>query len=625
MSYYFLKISSAINQAGLKPVRILLLLCLILASQAQLGSCSEYTLDGQPLTPPEKWVLAQVMAGKRADLEKRFGIALKNYQLRARFLEKLIAGEFDHLRIPRQGVQIFNAIIENPLDLRNAEVNYYVRLSRCIFKKRVDLRDSHFKKSLDLSYSLFCDRADSEAMKVDGDAIYDDAIFEDEVVWTAVTVGGRFNCERVEFWHPEKEAIFNSLKVGDSVFIRGSIFHGPVNAAVAYMGRHLQADGTTFLSPNKTVNFRRIRVGMSAFFRGASFHGPVIFQSADIAENFVANGAIFLGPKTANLSRLKVGQKALFDDSDKTKNQEPLSIRCPLDMSYGNYNDLEIRGSANKNSSEKSINLPSLSFRGGVIQHELIIEHAKIAKLDASKFQVKGPAKFSDLEIETSADFGSSACQSLDFIKVTWPKIDKKTRTRQVDLAGLTYNAISIDKDNSDYQAKDVLAIKDFVETSPFNTESYVQLETFFRNIGREDTAKEVFIRMHDRELSLKIEWYDPRRWLEWLFWGKIAGYGRAPFRVFFLSMIFILLGAFLFDPEYLTANKMSPEGRIYKSMIMRFFLSLDRFLPIELGLAKYWEARERKFFIWFYFYLHQVLGWILLPIALASIYSQLK
>jgi hypothetical protein len=152
-----------------------------------------------------------------------------------------------------------------------------------------------------------------------------------------------------------------------------------------------------------------------------------------------------------------------------------------------------------------------------------------------------------------------------------------------------------------------------------------VQLETFFRNIGREDTAKEVFIRMHDRELSLKLKWYDPRRWVEWLFWGKIAGYGRAPFRVFVLSLIFILFGAFVFDPEYLTANKMSLEGRIYKSAIMRFFLSLDRFLPIELGLAKHWEAKGRNFFIWFYFYLHQVLGWILIPIALASIYSQLK
>jgi hypothetical protein len=194
-----------------------------------------------------------------------------------------------------------------------------------------------------------------------------------------------------------------------------------------------------------------------------------------------------------------------------------------------------------------------------------------------------------------------------------------------VDLAGLTYNSISIDKDNSNYQAKDVLAIKEFVEASPFSTESYVQLETFFRNIGIDDAAKEVFIRMHDRELSLKLKWYDPRRWLEWLFWGKIAGYGRAPFRVFFLSLILILFGAFLFDPEYLTTDKMSPEGRIYKSVIMRFFLSLDRFLPIELGLAKNWEAKGRKFFIWFYFYLHQVLGWILIPIALASIYSQLK
>lgn len=622
----FLKDIMHINLGGSKLVKIWFVPCLILMALAQYGSCAEYSLDGQPLIASEKWVLAQVTAGKRADLKKRFGLELKSYRLRARFLEKLIAGEYDHLRVPRQGVQIANAIIEEPLDLRNAEANYYVRLSRCIFKKPVDFRDSIFKKSLDLSSSLFCGQANFEAMKIGGDAIYDGAIFEDEVVLTAVTVGGRFNCERAEFWHPEKEVIFNSMTVGDSIFIRNSIFHGPVNSAVACMGRHLQADGTLFLSPTQTVNFRRIRVGMSAFFRGAIFHGPIIFQSAEINENFVVNGAIFLGQKTANFSRLKVGQKALFDDSDKTKNQEPLSIRCAFDMSYGNYHDLEIRGTPiEENNPEKSILLPSLSFSGGVIQHELIIDHARIGKLDASKLQVKGPVRFSDLEIETSAEFGNSAFQSLDFKKVTWPKINEKTHSRPVNLAGLTYNTISIDKYTSNYKPEEVLSIKNFVESSPFSTESYVQLETFFRNIGKEDSAKEVFISMHNRELAEKMAWYDPRRWLEWLFWGQIAGYGRAPFRVFFLSLVLILLGAFLFDPEYLTANKRPPENRIYKSMIMRFFLSLDRFLPIELGLAKHWESKERSFFIWFYFYLQQVLGWILLPIALASIYSQLK
>jgi hypothetical protein len=59
----------------------------------------------------------------------------------------------------------------------------------------------------------------------------------------------------------------------------------------------------------------------------------------------------------------------------------------------------------------------------------------------------------------------------------------------------------------------------------------------------------------------------------------------------------------------------------------MTFFLKqiFLQNLPYITGLAKSWDSNGRRFLIWFYFYLQQILGWILIPIALASIYSQLK
>jgi hypothetical protein len=115
------------------------------------------------------------------------------------------------------------------------------------------------------------------------------------------------------------------------------------------------------------------------------------------------------------------------------------------------------------------------------------------------------------------------------------------------------------------------------------------------------------------------------RRWLEWFLWGVLAGYGRAPFRVFFVSLSVILLGAILYNPKHLKARQTSTEGKIYQAAVLRCFLSLDRFLPVDLGLAKYWQHQDRHFFIWFYFNLELILGWILIPIGLASIYTQIK
>jgi hypothetical protein len=238
---------------------------------------------------------------------------------------------------------------------------------------------------------------------------------------------------------------------------------------------------------------------------------------------------------------------------------------------------------------------------------------------------VKGPTQFTNVEIVTLADFRDSAFQTLAFKEVVLPARDQTTHLRKVYLSDCTYSGISIDKpDDADYDQKDYQKIRNIIETSPFSTQTYVQLEAFFKRIGRDKWANEVFIRMHDRDLAEKMPWWSLRRWLEWFFWGVLAGYGRAPFRVFFVSLSLIAIGALLYDPGHLKVGRPA-EGKVYKAIVIRFLLSLDRFLPIDLGLAKYWDSKACHFLIWFYFHLEFILRWILIPIALASIYSQIK
>jgi hypothetical protein len=287
---------------------------------------------------------------------------------------------------------------------------------------------------------------------------------------------------------------------------------------------------------------------------------------------------------------------------------------------------LEIKGTLNEaKNSDKKINIPKLLLSGSAINRDLMIDQVAIDNLEMNYLQVKGVARLNEIKVIKSANFRYSAFQTLDFQNVVWPEKEKGENFRKVYLNELTYNSLNINKlDDADYDNKDFQAIKDFVEASPFNTQSYMQMEALFKRIGRESWSKEVFIQMNDRELAEKMPWWDLRRWLEWFFWGRIAGYGRAPFRVFFLSLALIILGAYLFDPEHM-AEKRDTGGKKYKVMVMRFFISLDRFLPIDLGLARHWDSKVSSFFIWFYYHFLKIIGWILIPIALASIYSQLK
>jgi hypothetical protein len=617
-TYSLLNLGCGITGVGMKVLRFLLPLCLLIVMQAQYVSCQVDAVEGTPLTPQEKWVLEQVRQGKEADLREKFGAVPGMLKLSAGFLTKLLVKGFDNGRTQYQGIQIVHAVIDEPLDLRNAEINYYTRLSQSLFMKEIKFQNSHFKKPLDMSGSRFYGPVSFEQMKVDGDATYNDAIFEKEVEWTAAIIDGKFYAKGAEFCSKDKEAIFNGMKVNYTIYLTGAKFHGPVNFVVVSTGRHLMVDKAKFLNPTGLVNFKSIKVGWGVNINKSEFYGPLSFLSAEINEEFRVQETKLFNNKTANFSNLKVNQKVLF---------EAETIKSDVDMSYGNFYDLAIGISKNeKGTCSKIIDMESLKLEGSLIKRNFMINCIKISKLNASYMQVKFRANFNEVDIKDSADFSNSAFQNLNFDDIRWPEKDKKTNVRKVDIGELTYNRISIDKpDNKEFQQEDFQKIKDFVDASPFNTQSYIQLESFLKRIGKESWANEIFIRMHNRGLAEAKPWWDPRRWLEWFFWGMLAGYGREPFRVFFISLGFIILGAYLYDPGYLKKAKYSADGKTYRSIVIRVLLSLDRFLPVELGLGKDWDSEARHFIIWLFFHLQLIIGWILIPIALASIYSQLK
>jgi hypothetical protein len=156
--------------------------------------------------------------------------------------------------------------------------------------------------------------------------------------------------------------------------------------------------------------------------------------------------------------------------------------------------------------------------------------------------------------------------------------------------------------------------------------------------------ANETFIKGKRREYI--SNWWNPVNWLVLIFWDGLAGYGRKPGRTFGLSILIIFIGAYFFDPRFLEIKSIKKwkwfsdisllnnerfinllkEKNFYKYISLRFILSLDRFLPgVNLGLAKSWEPDNIEYKIWLYWHIHKILGWILIPIGLAAIYTQIK
>ena len=75
------------------------------------------------LNPAEKWVVAQVTAGKTADLSEQFPDKEKDKRkLSAHFLEQLLTGALPGIKLHRHGVRIIGATIDEPVDLENAQI-----------------------------------------------------------------------------------------------------------------------------------------------------------------------------------------------------------------------------------------------------------------------------------------------------------------------------------------------------------------------------------------------------------------------------------------------------------------------------------------------------------------------
>ena len=446
--------------------------------------------------------------------------------------------------------------------------------------------------------------ANFNCLKV-GHAFLDKVTFQGPVNFSSANIAGQFNANGAQFLSKEYTADFNGLKVGQGAFFDNATFHGPVNFIQADIGVVFSAKEIQFLHQEETANFKTMRVGQSAYFNKAVFQGPVNFLQTNILGQFNASGAQFLSKKDpAVFEGMRVGQSALFWE---------VTCRSDVYLTDGNFFDLYIQG-AKEDKKDETAGSTRLNLKGTLIHRESVVQDLKLAALDARHLRVKRKATFQNLVIKESANFQNAVLGPLEFKEVTWP--DKK---ENLELGGMTYTSLAINQPDN-YQG-----LLELVENSAFNSQNYLQLANYFKRSGHDDWADEVFMALKDRELG-QMGWYNPGRWLVLIFWGWLAGYGQAPLRILWFSLVIVILGAYLFDPKHLEDDKRPPASNKYRTILLRFLISLDRFLPaVDMRLAKNWKAKDTPFPIWAYFTIERGLGWVLISIALVAIYTQIK
>jgi uncharacterized protein YjbI with pentapeptide repeats len=635
-------------------VRVILLATLALSLSLSAGKTDAAALPGLgELTFQEKWVLERVAAGEVADLKEKFGPEDKGRQLRARFLEALLTDALPGFKAHRGGIYLAHAIVTEPLALEFAAVDHAIFFINCRFQDLVNCGGCYFKKSLTVKQSVFAGPANFYRLKVGVDAFFGDTIFEGPANFGGAFIEGQFTLSGARFTARDSEANFNGLSVGQSATFKNAAFAGHLDLTGARIGGEFNLAGARFQGKDRKALFSGLKVGQSASLLNAVFEGYVDFGGADISGEFFADQARFLSPEQkVSFNGLKVGPRASFDQTlfqgpvdfslasvagllifhqtkFENRDQRPNFFGLKVEQ-HAFFNETAFQGGVSLVGAQiknlmlagapgAALTYPEVNLDGAQVDYSLIIGDLSLGSLQATRLTVKGPAILKNLQIAQRADLRDSSFYSLKMLNVSWP-----TQPDQLWLEGLTYQALSAGEGPQDWRK-----LVGWVNQSRFDTRNYSQLEAYFRHGGYQDRADEVHIQGNRRQ-NLE-QWWRPDHLATLIFWDGLAGYGRRPGRTFWLSLLIVLVGTGFFDhknfdPSFVGGWRWLLDGSRSKTAVVRFFLSLDEFLPgVDLGLARLWQMSSISFPTLLYYHFHKISGWILVPIGLAAIFSQFK
>ena len=693
------------------------------------------SLNYNPNPAAEKWILERIAAGQVADLSLVFSDE-KERVISSLFLENILTNSIKEIKISRQEIKIFHALIYDSINLENLVIPYEVYLNYCRFENNVNFSNSHFQKGLSfegcsfkdanfnglkveksaiLSKAVFSESvgfmcadiagqfvanetyfksveksvnfngmkvgiaaffnkaffagpanfghtnvtgnfeasevqfknvkemASFNGMKVGHVAIFHKAVFEGPVNFVNAEISVSFECHEAQFNNSEFVTDFNSMKVGHTAFFNKAVFAGPVNFGNVNISCNFEADESQFKNKEKMINFNGMKVGGTVLFRKSCFAGPVEFFGADIDGQFIGNEIVFNNPnQVIKFIGMKVKGVVLFHKAifaglvdfrevEISSNIEFAETQFKNIEIVANFNTIKVNGSILfvntdfsgtiylsdaslldliiKSNKESYQPLSSLDISRTVITRRLQIENIKLLDMIATSLCVKGDTTLRNVSIERGAMLDYSNFQTISILDISWPKTLK--------LNGMTYQNIKAEPEEQSLQV-----LLNMINHSVYSKDVYTNLEEFFKLQGYTEKADKIFIAQKHRERKEILKRFSLSWWWN-LFFDISVQYGRSPGRVLYVIAGVVGFGCFIFwQRDGMEPIRLEDACRHYNG----FWYSLGLFTPfVDLGSVRIWQPKKERWFARNYMHAHKILGWLLIPIALAAFTGIIK
>jgi uncharacterized protein YjbI with pentapeptide repeats len=536
------------------------------------------------LTEAEAWIVAQLNAGEIADLPAHFRDE-NDWKIDAHFLEDLLAGAVGSLKQHRHGIRIIGAIIDEPVELNNAQIKCEVQLTHCHLRSGTTFNGASFAGSISFDESVFDSGVSFANARITGDASFKNITFKGPVSFMAAEISGFFYADETEFWDEETGAMFAAMKIGGSASFERAIFNGPTSFLMADIVGHLLMSSAQFCgrTAQRAADFVEMKVRRTAFFEDAMFEGPVKFTLADVAGSFVATTAEFHDREEGvTFGDLKVGGDASFGNA---------VFEGPVNFTAANFAAMFDVGEAKFRDNKKGVMF--------------------------GRMKVGGDAYFFDTVFEGPANLSYTDLGWVDLSTHFWPK-----NAAQFNIQGMKYKYARAVIGNEPESHDELLKLAD---QAAYTVDAYANLEVFFLSNGYRSDADRAFVagkRRERREYLSGLQWAGS--WLlDWL-----VGYGRRPWQAGIPCAFFVALGCFVFAEGKMERQDLKEleKPAIKRRVYNRFWYSLGLFLPfVNLQTAEFWKPKRKHTFLRNYVRVHILLGWILIPILLAAISGLIK
>ncbi len=302
--------------------------------------------------------------------------------------------------------------------------------------------------------------------------------------------------------------------------------------------------------------------------------------------------------------------------------------RLVVNLAAARVNDLNFMGLVANGAyfvapAQSTWEIPSLTLSNSSVKNALTLRGLRVRTLRMRSANVGDLTQFDKVQIEDVLDLSGTV---LHFFRWTVAAAQSSGRAWPTTMIfdGMTFEDANVRLPAGAHRPDDADKIQGVGDTllclqvARYSQSAFQSLQDELTRRGEIPQTDEVFFAMHHANRE-KQSAAGVANW-PWVafdsFQEYVLGYGRSALTPFLWSCLFVLLGSFAFHKR---THMIEVEDSGKPPEFSAAWYSLEMFLPIvDLGMAKAWRPSTRL--LQTYARVHQIAGWVLVPVTLAAI-----